>query len=460
MLKLVHPTNPRFHGAQKLHNPLPNEIPKVRYSVISFHFLFRKSLSYLCTSMNEYELLELPNGIRVLHKQITDSKIAHIGVMLDIGSRDELDNEQGLAHFWEHMAFKGTTKRKPFHIINRLESLGGELNAYTTKEKICFYASVLDIHMDKAVELLADITFNSTFPEKQIEREKQVILEEMAMYRDTPEDSIQDDFDEQIFPNHSLGKNILGTEETVSSFHRDHFFEFLKRNLNTEKIILSSVGSYSASKLFKLAKKHLSEVPHKNHTAPRIQFHGYTPTRIELRKPISQAHFAIGKPAFSLKDQNRIPFFFLINILGGPGMNSKLNLALREKHGLVYGVDANYSTYLETGQLGIYFATDPKQLKKAQRLLISEIESLKKKPLGHVQLHKAKQQIKGQLAMSEENKNAFMLMMAKSMLDLNKIPDINELFARIDSLTATQLQTLAIDTLNISDMSSLTYLPE
>lgn len=415
---------------------------------------------YLCTPMNEYELLELPNGIRVLHKHVSDSKIAHIGVMLDIGSRDELEDEQGLAHFWEHMAFKGTEKRKPFHIINRLESLGGELNAYTTKEKICFYASVLDNHIDKAVELLADITFHSTFPEKQIERERQVILEEMSMYRDTPEDSIQDEFDEQIFPNHALGKNILGTEETVSSFKRDSFKTFLGRNLNTEKIILSSVGNYPARKLFKLAERYLRDVPHKNHTPERQWFSAYTPTRIERRKPISQAHFAMGMPSFPLKDKNRIPFFFLINILGGPGMNSKLNLSLREKHGLVYGVEANYSPYLDTGQLGIYFATDPKQLKKAQRLLLTEIESLKKKPMGNVQLHKAKQQVKGQLAMSEENKNAFMLMMAKSMLDLNKVPNLSEIFDRIDVLSAPQLQELAIDTLDISKMSSLTYLPE
>jgi len=410
--------------------------------------------------MKEPELSELPNGIKIIHKQVYNSKIAHVGIMLDIGSRDELDNEQGLAHFWEHMAFKGTQKRKTYHVINRLESLGGELNAYTTKEKICFYASVLDVHLEKAVELLADITFNSVFPEKEIEKERTVILEEMAMYRDTPEDALQDEFDEQIFPGHALGKNILGTQSTVGSFSRQDFFDFLQRNLNTEKIVISSVGNYPATKLEKWARKYLSETPHKNHTPNRQTFEGYVPTSIEVPKPISQAHFAMGMPAFPLHDKRRIPFFFLMNILGGPGMNSKLNLSLREKHGLVYGVESNYSPYTDTGQMGIYFATEPSQLKRAQRLMIKEIEQLKNKPLGSLQLHKAKQQVKGQLAMSEENNNAFMLMMAKSLLDLNKIPDLTQIFKKIDALTAEELQELAADTLDISKMSRLVYVPE
>lgn len=411
-------------------------------------------------SKKEYELIELPNGIRIIHKEVNHTKIAHVGLMLDIGSRDELQEEQGLAHFLEHMVFKGTTKRSSYHIINRLESLGGELNAYTTKEKICFYASLLDIHLDKAVELLCDITFNSTFPEKQIEKERTVILEEMSMYRDTPEDSIQDEFDELLFPNHPLGRNILGTEQTVKSFQKGDFRAFLDRNLNTEKIILSSVGNYPAKKIQKLATKYLKEIPHKNHSPERGWFSGYTPSRKELNKSISQAHFAMGMPSLSIKDPNRIPFYFLVNLLGGPSMSSRLNLSLREKHGLVYGVDASYAPYLEVGQFAIYFATDPKNLKKSQRIILREIDALKKKPLGNMQLHKAKNQIKGQMALSEENKNAIMLMMAKSQLDLNKVPDINSVFNKIDGITSNHIQELAKQYLPTDQMSALTYLPE
>ncbi|MEO9483721.1 MAG: pitrilysin family protein [Ekhidna sp.] len=411
-------------------------------------------------SKKEYELIELPNGIRIIHKEVNHTKIAHVGIMLDMGSRDESPEEQGLAHFLEHMAFKGTSKRSSYHIINRLESLGGELNAYTTKEKICFYASLLDIHLDKAVELLCDITFNSTFPEKQIEKERSVILEEMSMYRDTPEDSIQDEFDELLFPNHPLGRNILGTEQTVKSFQKGDFRSFLNRNLNTEKIILSSVGNYSAKKIQRLATKYLKDIPHKNHTPDRSWFSGYTPDRKEIKKSITQAHFAMGMPSLSIKDPNRIPFFFLVNLLGGPSMSSRLNLSLREKHGLVYGVDASYAPYLEVGQFAVYFATDPKNLKKSQRIILREIEAMKTKPLGNMQLHKAKNQIKGQMALSEENKNAIMLMMAKSQLDLNKVPDINSVFEKIDNITSGQIQELATSYLPSDQMSALTYLPE
>lgn len=410
--------------------------------------------------MEEYELIELPNGIRIVHKQITHTKIAHVGIMLDIGSRDESLEEQGIAHFWEHMAFKGTKKRKAFHIINRLDSLGGELNAYTTREKICFYASLLDIHLEKAVELLADITFHSTFPSNQIEKERMVILEEMSMYKDTPEDAIQDDFDEMIFSNHPLGRNILGTTETVSGFTQADFQNFVSKNLNTEKIILSSVGNFPLKKLLRLVEKYISPIPHKNHTPKRTLFGRYVPSAQTISKPITQAHVAIGRDSYSLLAENRIPFFLLVNILGGPGMNSRLNLSMREKYGFVYGVDANYTPYVETGSFGIYFATDPKNLKKSMKLVEKELQLLKEKPLSELQLHKAKQQLKGQLAMSEENNNAMMLMMAKSMLDLNKIPDITELFDRIDSTSSRLLIELARENFVPEKMCQLIYLPE
>ncbi|MEQ8550989.1 MAG: pitrilysin family protein [Cyclobacteriaceae bacterium] len=407
--------------------------------------------------MAEYELITLSNGIRVMHKEMTNTKIAHIGIMLDIGSRDELEDEQGLAHFWEHMAFKGTKKRKAYHIIDRLESLGGELNAYTTKEKICFYASVLDLHLDKAVELLADITFHSTFPSPQIDKERMVILEEMSMYLDTPEDAIQDEFDEILFHNHQLGKNILGNRDTVNNFQQADFLNFLSRNLHTERIIISSVGNYSLKKLMRMVDKHIAPIPYKSHSNPRNFFKDYTPSSKEVNKTISQSHMAIGTEAFNIHNKERIPFFLLTNILGGPGMNSRLNLSLREKHGYVYGVDASFSSYIDTGVFSIFFATDPKNLKKSVSLIKKEIEILKKKPLGQIQLHKAKQQLKGQLAMSEENNNAVMLMMAKSMLDLDRVPNINKMFKTIDEITADQLIDLANGTLDWDKMCSLTY---
>ncbi len=409
--------------------------------------------------MAEYRLVELENGIRIAHKPTDNTKVAHVGIMLDIGSRDELPEEQGIAHFWEHMAFKGTRKRNSFHILNRLEAVGGELNAYTTKEKICFYASVLQEHLERAIELLVDIAFHATFPGHQIERERMVILEEMAMYRDTPEDAIQDDFDELVFEGHSLGKNILGTKETVSAFTQENFFRFLDRNLNTSRIILSSVGNYDLKRVEKIARKYLSEIPYKNHTERRIPFESHGIRKKTESKPISQVHVALGNTAYPITDSRRIPLFLLTNLLGGPYMNSKLNMALREKNGLVYGVEANYNAYGDTGLCSIFFATDPRNLKRSLRITLKELEHFRKKELSPTALQKAKQQIKGHMAMSEENNNAYMMMMAKSLLDLGEVPDINSLFSTIDGIQSGELREIAKEVFP-EHLNSLIFEPE
>jgi predicted Zn-dependent peptidase len=409
--------------------------------------------------MNEFELLQLNNGIRIIYKQVPHTKIVHCGFTLDIGSRDEKPDEEGLAHFWEHMAFKGTKKRRAFHIINRLESVGGELNAYTTKEKICFYASVLQPYFDNAFELLADITFDSIFPEKQIERERNVILEEMAMYFDTPEDAIQDEFDNVLFPNHPLGHNILGTESSVKSFNRENFKKFIHQNLNTSRIIVSCVGNLPWAKVRKVAEKYLKKVPTSEAVRKRKPFVGYSPRSMSIERHISQVQAAIGRDAYSLKDPKRLPFFLLANILGGPGMNSRLNLALREKYGFVYAVEASFTSYIDTGMVGIFFGTEPKQYEKSNKLVLKELKKLRENTLGTLQLHRSKVQLMGQLAMSEENNASLMLMMAKSMLDLERIDTLEDLFLQIEKITAPELLEVANEIFQEDQLSFLTFLP-
>ena len=409
--------------------------------------------------MAEYQVYTLKNGIRVAHRQVSFTKIVHCGIMLDIGSRDEKDDQTGLAHFWEHMAFKGTQKRKSFHIINRLESVGGELNAYTTKEKICFYASLLDSHFEKAVDILSDITFNSIFPEKQLEKERSVILEEMSMYLDSPEDAIQDEFDELVFPNHPLGANILGTRESLNRFKREDLELFVNQNMNTEKIILSVVGNIPFKKVIKLAEKYLGHIPNIQKQTERVPAPIYKPTTQIIEKPISQAQVALGLPAYSLHHEKRFEYFTLIHLLGGTGMNSRLNVALREKNGLVYGIDAHYTAYSDTGFTSIYYATDPKNLNKANNLIHREIELLKSKALGGLQLKNLKDQLMGQLAMSDESNQGYMLMMAKSLLDLDRVDSLEEIFRHIQSIDAKAIQTLSEETLSWDQFSFLTYLP-
>lgn len=409
---------------------------------------------------DEYELFTFPNGIRLAHKQVTNTRIAHCGIMLDIGSRDEQPHQQGLAHFWEHMAFKGTEKRRSHHIINSLERVGGELNAYTTKEKICFHASVLDEYFAKAADLLADITFHSVFPEKQIDRERNVILEEMAMYYDSPEDAIQDDFDAMVFNGHALGYNILGTSETVSSFSKEDLTGFINDNLDTSKIVFSSVSRFSMQKVIRIVSRILADIPAVSVQRERSSPGAYEPVNQEVYRDLTQVQVAIGKPAYSLHDEKRLPLFVLSNLLGGPGMNSRLNLALREKHGFVYAVDAGYTPYLDTGFFSIYFGTEKKHLEKSVSLIMKEFQKLREKPLTTAQLHYTKGQIMGQLAMSEESNNSFMLMMAKSLLDLRKVEPLPEIFERIRRITSKELQDIAQEMFDEKQFSRLTFLPE
>lgn len=407
----------------------------------------------------QYNLKQLANGIRIVHQEVNHTRIVHCGFVLNIGSRDESKEEEGIAHFWEHMAFKGTKRRKAFHIINRLESLGGELNAYTTKEKICFYSSVLKEHYGKAAELLFDITFNSTFPQKQIEKERQVILEEMAMYRDSPDDSLQDDFDEMVFEGHALGRNILGNEDTVSKFKQEDFFDFVSTRLDTTQIVFSVIGNITFEKALQKIEGLLAEVPLKRSLYIRSSFSNYQAKTKMVMKDITQAHCALGKPAYSMYDPRRFKLYLLNNILGGPSMNSRLNMALREKHGYVYSVESHYQTYSDTGFFGVFFGTEQKTANKAKKLVLKEMEKLRKVKMGTLQLHMAKKQAIGQMAMAEENYAALMLVYGKNLLDKGRIDSLDTIFEIIRSTTAEELMDIANEIFDPKQMSYLTYLP-
>ncbi len=410
--------------------------------------------------MTEFDVHTLNNGIRIAHNQVTHTKVVHCGFILDIGSRDEEPEQQGLAHFWEHMAFKGTRKRKAYHILNRVDSVGGELNAYTTKEKICFYASVLDRHFENALDLLADITFDSIFPEKQIERERSVILEEMSMYYDSPEDAIQDDFDAVVFGEHPLGKNILGTNESIHRFSREDFQHFLQANMNTGKLIFSCVGNLPSKKVFHLAEKYLALVPTLAGQGNRLPFIHQLPQQDTRTRTLTQAQCAIGRTAYPVGDNSSLPFYLLINLLGGPSMNTRLSMTLREKHGLVYSIDAEYQPYTDTGLFAIYFGTEPRQLNRAINVTLKELKLLREKPLGTMQLHRAKEQMMGQMAMNSENNQSLMLAMGRSLLDQYELENLEALYKKINKITASQLQGIAQEMFQEDTLSQLTYVPK
>ncbi|HPW63315.1 MAG TPA: pitrilysin family protein [Cyclobacteriaceae bacterium] len=405
--------------------------------------------------MRDYEIYRLKNGIRVIHNRVSTTKIVHCGLMLDIGSRDESTTNQGIAHFWEHMAFKGTRKRKAFHILNRLESLGGELNAYTDKEKILFYASVRDDYFERSVELLTDITFDSIFPETQIEKERYVILEEMSMYHDDPDDSLQDEFDGVVFAGHSLGMNILGTDKTIRAFKRKDFRSFIKSHLDTRKIVFSCVGNIPMEQVIRMAEKYLGSVPASTSKKKRVHFTGYKPKEVIQKRLVKQARCALGRTAYSFSDDKRSPFYMLTSILGGSGMNSRLNLALREKHGFVYSIGAQYVPFTDTGLFVISFGTEPSQMKKGIELVKHELKRLREEPLGVKQLASSKEQILGQIAMAEENNISFMIMMARNLLDQGHVTSLEEIFERVKGTSALKLQELANE---MFDERKLSYL--
>jgi predicted Zn-dependent peptidase len=410
--------------------------------------------------MVDHHISTFSNNIRLVHKQVINTKIIHCGFIIDIGSRDEDLNDQGIVHFWEHMAFKGTKTRKYYHIINSLESVGGEINAFTTKEKICFYASVQTKYFVRAVDLLSDIVFFSIFPEKEIIKERQVILDEMLMYQDIPEDSIQDDFDMVLFPSQPLGRNILGTKESIKSIKRKDFLRFIKNNLNSSRIVFSVVGNISSKECYAIVEKSLSGLPYFPGTINRKSAVPGISKNITLKKSISRAYCAIGNSAYSIKDENRLVFFMLSNILGGPAMNSRLNMELRERRGLVYSIDALYSPFSDTGIFGIFFGTEFQNLEKSIQLVRKEMNKLKTKALGILQLNKAKEQIIGQLAMAEENNVNLMIMMGRSLLDIDRIDLLDDIFRDIRKIKSADMQRVAREVFSDKEISTLVYIPE
>lgn len=405
--------------------------------------------------MRNIKVFKLSNGIKVVHQHLATTKIVHCGIIVDVGSRDENTENQGIAHFWEHMAFKGTRRRRSYNIINSLDSVGGELNAYTDKEKVVFYASVRDEYFERAVDILSDITFHSVFPENQIEKERGVILEEMAMYHDSPDESLQDEFEAIVYKDHPMGMNILGSPETVKSFRKRDFLSFFKNTLSTDKIVFSCVGNISVDQVERLARKYFEGIVTRKALVRRKGFRKYKANEQILKRPIKQAKCAIGRDAYPMQHENRIPLFILANMLGGPGMNSRLNLALREKYGFVYSIDAHYIPYTDTGMFAVFFGTEPRQLDRCISLVKKELNRFCEKPLTRRQLDSAKEQIKGQLAMAEENNLSLMLMMGRSVLDLGRVPTLEEIYYQIDETDSLKLRDIAQE---IFDEKTLSYL--
>ncbi len=398
----------------------------------------------------------LKNGIRIIHQQV-ESPAAHFGIILNTGSRDEQPDEQGIAHFIEHVIFKGTTKRKAFHILSRIEDVGGEINAYTTKEETAVYATFLNEHYDRSMELISDIITNSTFPGRELEREKEVIIEEINSYKDSPSELIFDDFDELLFDGHPIARNILGTPKLVKSFTRKDILRFIGNNYHTDEMVLSSVGNIPFERFVYLAEKYFGELTPKPRSSQRQAFTNYIPGFRREKKDTFQTHCVIGNIAYDARSEKRMGMVLLNNILGGQSMNSRLNLSLRERNGMAYNIESSYTAFTDTGQFNVYFGTDRENLEKAIKLVTKEFRLMQEKKLGSLQLSKAKKQLIGQIAISSENRDDLMLTLGKSFLLYNKVDSLPKIYEKIEQVSSELLLEIANEILDEKSLSTLIY---
>ncbi len=398
----------------------------------------------------------LKNGIRIIHQE-AKSPVSHFGVLINTGSRDEEANEQGIAHFIEHVIFKGTQKRRAFHILNRIEDVGGELNAYTTKEETAVYATFLSEYYQRSMELISDILINSTFPARELEREKEVVIEEINSYKDNPSELIFDEFEEILFDGHPIARNILGTPELLKTFSKESILKFMDENYHTDQIVLSSVGNISMSKFIYFAEKYFGAIPEKTRTKERSNLYNYQPEKRIVQKDTFQAHCIIGNISPSIFSPNRMSMILLNNILGGSSMNSRLNMVLRERNGMAYNVESSYTGYFDTGEFSVYFGTDKENIDQALRLVNREFRKIKEQPMGILQMSRAKKQLIGQLAISTENREDLMLSIGKSLLFFNRVDTLETIFRKIEQIEPKEILEIANELFDDSQSSILIY---
>ena len=406
--------------------------------------------------MAKYNTYTLENGLRIIHLP-SNSQVVYCGYDIAAGTRNELSGEEGLAHFCEHMSFKGTARRNAIQIINAIEGLGGELNAFTNKEDTVYYAVISKEHFSEAVNVLTDIVFHSQYPQHEIDKEVEVICDEIESYNDSPAELIYDEFENLLFEGHPLGHNILGNAEQLRTYTTADALRFVRRNYRPEKMVFFVYGDIDFKRLCKSLEHLMPESSSPSSPDPaspalvtrkKAQF-------IEQNRSTHQAHVMTGCQAYAYTDPRRMTLYLLNNILGGPGMNARLNLSLRERHGLVYTVESTMATYGDTGIWSIYFGCDHHDVNHCRRLVRHELDRLMQKPLSQQQLIAAKRQLKGQLAIACDNREQFALDFGRSYLHHGHERDLETLYQRIDAITAEELQSIACDLFAPDHMTTL-----
>ena len=407
----------------------------------------------------KYNTYTLSNGLRVIHLP-SASPVVYCGYEIAAGTRDEEPGEEGLAHFVEHVTFKGTARRSSLQILNTLERVGGDLNAFTQKEDTVYYAAILKEHLPKAVDVLTDIVFHSTYPQTEIDKEVEVICDEIESYNDSPAELIYDDFENILFEGHPLGHNILGNAERVRKFTTEDALRFARKYYTPENSIFFAYGDVEFEKLVRLLEK--EERGEKGEERgerkeEREMLSGSASNFIIREKGTHQAHVMLGTRGYDILHPLRIPLYLLNNLLGGPGMNARLNISLRERNGLVYTVESTMVSYGDTGLWGVYFGCDPHDVKRCLRLVRRELDKIIEKPLTDSQLKAAKRQLKGQIGIACDNREQFALDFGKSFLHYGWEKDITSLYSQIEEVTAEQIQQVARELMSEDRITTLVY---
>ncbi len=412
-------------------------------------------------SVKEYQLYTLDNGLRVAYQKIPSTLLVHCGFIIHAGSRND-GFIPGLAHALEHMVFKGTQKRKTIHVLNHLEVVGGELNAFTTKELTAIYATTEKRHLSRAIDILCDVTFRSSLPYSELVKEKKVIKDEINMYVDTPEENIYDEFQEIVFGDHPLAHNILGTAESVDAVTQEALKAFVSTYYQYPNMVFSVVGNVSIEKVIANLNRFLPEESPESISIPQHQklAINYRPSIQKKESDFNNAYAIMGVPTFEEDHPNRFGLLLLNNLLGGPGMNSRLNLSIREKHGYTYHVESGYQAFSDGGLFHCYLSAEEKYIEKSIDLITKELKKLKEIKLGKVQLSQAKNQFIGQIIMSNESRNGLMIHIGKGILKHNKALSLQETIQKIKNLTAEQLLSIANEVFDFENFSHLQYLPE
>lgn len=407
----------------------------------------------------KYDTHTLSNGLRVIHLA-SASPVVYCGFALRAGTRDELPGEEGLAHFCEHVTFKGTARRRPMQILNCLERVGGDLNAFTNKEDTVFYSALLREHLPRAVDLLADIVLHSTYPQAEIDKEVEVICDEIESYNDSPSELIYDQFENIVFSGHPLGHNILGTQERLRAYTTADALRFTGKHYRPENAVFFAYGDISFSRLVRLLERATSDFPahaplrERSLTTPVPP---YVPREEAVSRGTHQAHVMTGSRGYDVNDGRRFTLYLMNNILGGPGMNARLNIALRERHGLVYTADSSMVNYSDTGLWCAYFGCDPHDVTKCRRLVRRELDKMAEKPLSATALAAAKRQIKGQIGVACDNRESFAIDFGRSYLHHGIEKDPARLMARVDEVTAEGIQAVAQDIFDKDRMTTLMF---